>query len=778
MLYSTLIFIFRNFLRNLSFSVIAMSSLVVGLTTAILMFVWVEYELNYNATIPDNDRIFALLIHEEVEGEIDTQEGTNIPLLDFLTREVPEVESVSRIDNSRIIITIGEKSIQKVGVYGDSSFFIVHRTELAGNAAKPFPDNNSIAISQTIADLLFEKGEALGKVIKVDHKKEYTVTAVYNPYPNNSDFKYIEFVLPYDAKVRASDDWTNYDIKLFDPSTAASVEQKINKKVAQLSGNTKSKSLLFCLNDWRLHWNFENGKSSGGRIVYVIVFSITGLFILIMACVNYMNIATARATKRTREIGVRKVTGATQLILIRQFMTESLIFTSLATGISLILVYLLLPLFNQLVEVNFSISFLDPVLWTGLVSVLIFTAILSGGYPAFLLSSFKPALVLKGNVHTGLSGAALRKSLVIFQFALSVIIIFCSLIMWQQTKFLLQKDLGYDKHGVINIWLDDERKYSLDNLRAMVLAHTSIKEAAFSGASPMEVNGYAECNRVAAPFASPMLFYGANVDDHVLSTLKFDIVQGRNFSSEFASDSTGFIISQRAADLLGFKNPIGERITYNMFGNQEGEIIGVIKDFQNDDIHTASKPVVFVFGKEQYLANMFVRYQEGKLEESVTHLKSVFEKIQPGIPLSYSFLDADFEDQLYREKQLGKMSIGFTIVTVSIACLGLFGLVLFNTQRRFKEIGIRKVLGASVNQMMMMLCRDFIKPALYSFVLAFPIAFYLMEKFLEGYASRIVISISSFVLVAAGMIVLVFVTIFFHSIKAANQNPVESLKVE
>ena len=778
MLRSTITFIFRNFIRNLSYSVIAMSSLVVGLTTAILLFVWVQHEVSYNKSIPDNERVFALLINEEVEGEIETEEGTSIPIMDFLTREVPEVESVSRVDNSRIVLTHGEKSVQKMGVYADSSFFNVHQTQVAGNAAKPFPTNRSIAISQTLADLLFEKGEALGKIITVDHKTEFTVTAVYQSYPDNSHFGYIEFVLPFDAKSRAGDEWVNYDIKLSDPSAVANVEQKIDKKFSELSGNANSKSLLFALSDWRLHWNFENGQSSGGRITYVIIFCVTGIFVLIMACVNYMNMATARATKRMREIGVRKVAGATKLVLVKQFMTESLIFTSLATGISLMGAYVLLPLFNQLVSVNFSISFSDPALWIGLSGVLFFTTLLAGAYPAFLLSSFKPALVLKGIVHSNMSGSGLRKSLVVFQFTLSVIIIFCALVMWQQTDFLLKKDLGYDKHRVINVWLDDDRNFSLENLRASILAHSSVESVAFSGASPMEINGYAECNRAASPLAEPLLFYGANIDEHTLATLKFELVQGRNFSSELASDSNNFIISQKAADLLGFKNPIGERITYNMYGDQEGEIVGVIADFQNDDIHIGSNPVVFSLGKPQYIYNMFVRYEEGKVEEATTHLKSIFEKIQPGIPVAYSFLDSDFEGQLYMEKQLGNISVWFTIIVISLACLGLFGLVLFNTQRRVKEIGIRKVLGASVNQMMFMLCRDFMKPVLYSFALAFPAAFYLMEKYLENYASRIAISVGSFALVGSGMIILVLITISYQSLKAANQNPVESLKTE
>jgi putative ABC transport system permease protein len=779
MLSSIIKLLFRNFTRNLSYSFITMSSLVVGLTTAILIFVWMRHEFSFNRDMPDSDRVYALLANEVVDGEIVTQEGTNFPLMDFLTNEIPEIESVTRIDNSRVLLTNGEKSVQKIGVYADSGFFQVHPPQpIAGDFERPLKDKHSIVISQKLADLLFENKYALGKTILIDRKNEFTVAAVYASFPDNSSFDYIEFILPYDSKPRTSDEWVNYDVKLFSAVTRETVEKKIDKRYSQVFRHDKTKSLLFCLEDWRLHWSFENGKVSGGRIVHVVVFCITGLFVLIMACVNYMNIATARATKRTREIGVRKMTGATQKMLIRQFLTESMMITCISAFISLMLAYLILPLFNSLIGINLTIAFSDPTLLLGLLFICVYAGLLAGGYPAFLLSSFKPAVVLKGNLYPSLSGATLRGGLVIFQFTLSIIIIFCSLVMWQQTNYLLKKDLGYDKHRILNIWLQDDVRYSFDNLRAEVLAHTSIESASFGGASPMEVNGYADCNRVVSPFLSPLSFYGANVDENLLTTLKFDFIQGRNFSSDLASDSLNFVITQKAADLLGLKNPIGEKITYNMFGSQEGEIIGVIKDFHNDDIHTSIKPVVFVLGKRQYLRNMFVRYREGKSEEAISHLTGVFEKIQPGIPLSYSFLDADYEGQLYREKLIGNISIWFTAIAITIACLGLFGLVLFNTQRRTKEIGVRKVLGASVGQVTTMLFRDFLSPVIFSFALAFPIAYYLMQKFLEDYSYRIIISVNSFMLVGFGMTLLVLMTISYQSFSAASQNPVKSLKVD
>lgn len=727
----------------------------------------------------DHDRIFALLLNDNVEGEIRTEEGTNIPLMDFLANEVPEVEAVTRIDNKNMMLANNEKAIHKTGVYADSGFFAVHIPDQShGNIDRALANNHSVAVSTTLAHELFGETEAIGKTVLVDRNTEFTITSLFSPYPENSDFRYIHFVLPFNARPKDADDWVSYDLKLLDPSTRESVEKKIDQKIAQLLPQGEAKSLLFPVTDWRLHWSFENGNVSGGRITYVMIFSISGLFVLVMACINYMNISTARSTKRMREIGVRKMTGATQRNLVRQFMIESLIMTSAAALCSIGLAYLLLPFFNQLVGVHLILLFSDPWIIMGLASIVLLTSLLAGSYPAWILSSFKPITVLKNNLYPGMGGSSFRKVLVSMQFALSVVMIFCSLITWQQTDFLLKKDLGFDKHRIINIWLDEDLRPSFENLREQVQSHTAIESAALAGASPIEVNGYAQCNRVTAPLASPLLFYGANIDDHALKTLNFEFVSGRNFSKEHASDSLNFIVTQQAVDLLGFDDPIGQRISFDMFGYQEGEIVGVIKDFQHDDIHTAIKPVVFVFGKPAYLNNMFVKYKDGKMNEALMHIKSTFNQLQPGAPVDYSFLDSDFETQLHREKLLSNISITFTAIAISIAGLGLFGLVLFNCERRTKEIGIRKVLGASATQMSVMLCWDFMPQVFYSFLLAFPVGYFVMQKFLESYASHIAISFTSFLLVTAFMLLMVLITAFYQSIKAAKRNPVESLKTE
>lgn len=776
MLYSTLILTLRNFFRNLSYSFIILSGLVVGLTTAILVFLWVEYELSFDRYHHDNERVFAVLMNEVVDGGIETYEETPAPLADYLNSEISEVESFTRFDNTQGLLSYGAKSIQRYGMYVDSGYFDVFHPEIiSGNSAQPFPDNKSIVISRELAQLLFDSDDVLGNVITLDKTNDFKVTGVFSEFPENSSLRSYEFVLPFHAKPREIDEWQNYYVKLSNKDMCKAVEAKIDEKLSEFLGNQNTKSLLFCLTDWRLHWSFENGKVSGGRIVYVIIFSVTALFILIMAAINYVNIMTASAAKRAREIGVRKVTGATQYVLIRQFLTESLSMTFAATFISLLVSYLLLPFFNQLTGVELTISFANPVFLVGLFSMALFMGLLAGSYPAFLLSSLKPAIILKGNSSTVLTGAGLRKSLIVFQFTLSTILIFSAMVMQQQTNYLLRKDLGYDKTNVINIWLPAEFPVSLQSFKEEIAMHASVSSVGLCGASPMEVNGYAEVRWPGKTHKNPVMLNGVTADHDLLPALKFELVQGRNF---IPSDSSNFIINQKAADLLGFSDPIGQTITYSMFGDQEGKIVGVIKDFHNEDIHAPIDPVIFAFTSENNLNNLFVRYTDGQLEEALDHIKTTFNKFQPDISLPYSFLDNDFENQFYQEKLLGRFSTWATIIAFIIAGIGLFGLTIFNTQKRAKEIGVRKVLGASVMQILILLCRDFLRPILISILLAFPLSYYLMARFLEGYAFRIDIPALSFIVVGMVMIVFVLLVVSYQSLLAAVKNPVESLKTE
>ncbi|HEY0651471.1 MAG TPA: ABC transporter permease [Chryseosolibacter sp.] len=777
MLQSLVILAFRKFIKNLSYSIIAVGGLVIGLTTAILVFLWGRYELTYDRYHPDNERVYAVMINERIEGAIETYDETPVPLMEKLSFEVPEVEAVTRFDNTRAQLSFNNISVLKYGAYADTSYFDVFNPSIvAGDVHNPLSDNQSIAISQSLSRLLFGSESAIGKVVLVGVKQDYKVTAIFSDFPDNSSLSHYSFILPFNSRVRSEDEWQNYFVKLTSSAVEHNAERKIDAALHAFMGDRNSSSLLFPLTDWRLHWNFENGKIAGGRIVYVVTFLLTAVFILIMACVNYVNLSTASAAQRAREIGVRKMTGATQRILAQQFLLESFVLTLMAMALAMLLAYLVLPHFNQMTGIPLEFTVVDPFFLAGMGCILLFTTVVAGGYPAFLLSRIKPVLVLKGNLTSSLTGGQIRKMLVVFQFTLSVILIFAAIVLRKQTDFLLTKELGYDKTNVINIWMPQDANLWFHAFKSEVERHSDVVSAGYGGASPMEVNGSAEVTWDGKPNDEPMFLNGVSADHSMLDALKFTFVQGRNFSPDRPSDSSAFVITHSAARKLGFTDPVGQTITYKMFGEQQGQIIGVINDFQNEDIHAPMDPVIFVMTSPKYLTNLFVRYRGDNLEKLLAHIKTVHNKFKPGESLDISFLDSDFENQFFRERFLGNISVWFTGIAVAIAGLGLLGLTMFDTQRRTKEIGVRKVLGAKVSQIVVMLCRDFLKPVLISFLLAFPLAYVLMDQFLEGYAFRITLSAVLFLSVGVLMTVFVLLTVSVQSIKAARANPVRSLK--
>lgn len=778
MLRSILSLTARHFFRNIYFSSLTLGSLVIGISVVILVGLWNRYEFSYDRQDPEAERVFLVMSNELFEGEIQTGEEFNVPLVDFLSKELPEVEAATRIDNTGQQLTVGDTRVRKDGIAVDSGFFRMFRTRIVeGNADRTFSSNRSMAISHVLAELLFRGESAVGKTIQLDGNREFFVTAVFEAFPRNNSLHYVDFVLPYESIPHAPDEWTDYYVKLLPGASIEGVQAKIDRKLAVLLPEGKTTSFLFALTDWRLHWNFVNGKPTGGRIVYVVIFTVTAAFILLMACINYINLATTRASRRAKEIGVRKVTGATQAILVRQFLTESVLLSVLATGISVLLVTLALPVVNAFTGLPLAVDWNDTILLAGLACITLFTGLAAGVYPAFLLSSMRPALVLKGNVFSALSGAGIRKVLVGFQFALSIGMIFTALMMWKQTDFLLKRDVGYDKHNVINVWLPTDVMRPNEALKTELVRHPSVKAVAYSGASPMEINGYADVRYAGMP-AEPVYLYGVTVDFDMIPALELRMVEGRNFSRHRPADSMNFIINRKAAELMGFDDPIGQRISYSMYSEKTGEIIGVIEDFHNDDIHLPIAPVIFVPGRTTELFNLFVRYEEGRMEEALAHLKTTFDRLYPGVHFAHSFLDEDFETQMSREIFLGKLSLALTGIAILIAVLGLLGLTMFSVERRTREVGIRKVLGASVPQVMVLFFREFTRPALVSMVVAFPVASYLLERYLAGFAYRIPFTLWSFLLVALGALTVLLLVVSFHTYKAAVSNPVEALKSE
>ncbi len=773
---------FRHLQRHTMYTFLSLSGLVIGLVTSLLIFMWIVDELSYDKQHPDNDRVFRVMYHErQANGEVLTLEETPSLLADYLKHEIPEVEKVSRAGFwERKLLSLGNTAAYFDGRFADAEFVSVFNlTLLAGDPKNLIPDNRSIIVSRRIAKTFFPNGDALGKFIQVDRKEEMKITGIYENHSRLSSLGE-EFLLPISVYL-GTPAWDNLDVgtyvKLKRADADAAVTEKIYDKINQERNISQTSLSMFRLTDWRLHWRFKDGKISGGRIDIVIAFGIIAAFILAMACINYMNLATARAAMRAKEIGVRKMSGATRRILVRQFLGESLVISFSAGLVSLLGIYLLLPLFSALTGKELTFVLFDAVFLTGAFTFSLISGLLAGSYPAFVLASLKPSTVLKGNLHEGLTGAVLRKYLVIFQFSLSLILIVSAVVIQQQVNFLRSRDLGFDQKNVLYIEPGQDSNLSVDVFRAEALRRPGIKYVVEGAANPMEINGVGTAVVPARGGNEQVVVNGATCDYDYLPALGFTFVSGRNFSRDHASDSNAFVITEKAADMIGFENPIGQSITYG----KTGTIIGVIRDFQNAEIHETAAPVIFFLGDKEsfgYWRRLFIGYRPGQLNEVRDYLKAVYEKLEPGLPLEFGFLDRDFDSQFRSDKLLGSLAIWFTVIAVAIACLGLFGLTLFNTQRRTKEIGVRKVIGASVANLVFMLCKDFSRPVIISITIAVPVAYLLLGQFLQRYPLHMDLPWMSFAVTSVALLAIALLTVSYQSFRAARQNPVEALKTE
>jgi ABC-type antimicrobial peptide transport system permease subunit len=761
-----------------------MGGLVIAITASMLLFSWVVNELNYDRQHPDNERVFMVLREKKLaDGQLVTGETTPAPIADYLKSEIPEIESICRVGfGQRVLLTSGERSIYTDGNFAEPSYFEVFNFPVTtGNKANLLPDNKSIVISEKLAQTLFDDSAILGKTIIVNNQLEFRVTGVFANHPVNSSLSG-EYILPffYHAQQELStwDDSNVYTyVKLNSTSAKPVVEEKIKDKIDAVRGTKETSLFLFGFTDWHLYYNEVVHRQPGGGIVYVIAFGLAGFFILVMACINFINISTARAAIRAREIGVRKMSGATRPVLICQFMVESLLITTIAVIFSLLLVYLSMPLFNAITGKELTVSVTDPKTIFGILAILLFTGVLAGGYPAFLLSSLKPATILKGNINSVFTGAGLRRGLVVFQFSLSVILIFSAIIIQQQLEFLKNKNLGFDKDNVMYFEPGRETVLSAEVFKVEALRNPNIEHVGQAAASPMEINGVGEVYWKVNGSKQSMLINNNPCDHDYLPTLGFELIKGRNFSPAMLTDSASVVITETAAELMGFEDPIGQIIDFGF----EAKIIGVVKDFHNADIHAAIAPVVFYLGNQETFGRwkrIFIRYKPGTQTDVMEYLKRVTQKLAPGMPYEFRFVDQDFEHQFAEDLRIGALSVFFTIIAIVVACLGLFGLTLFNTQRRTKEIGVRKVLGATITEVVVMLCKDFSRPIIIALILALPVAYFIMTDFLSMYQYHTQITLSTFIITGLILLALALLTVAYQSVYAAQRNPVDVLKTE
>jgi putative ABC transport system permease protein len=777
----------RNFARERVYALINLFGLVVGLTCGIFIFLWVADELRFDRFHNGHERIYEVMENQTYsDGQILTYDATPAPLAEKLRTEFAEVEqSCVHSWPQSILFTSGPLSTYQHGYYADAAFFRLFTFQVTeGDRDHLFADNNSVVITRKMADLYFPDESALGKTLLVDKEQEFRISGVVENTPGNSTMKF-DFVLPFSLYSKHSNrelSWGDHStltfVKLRKHAEAATFESKIKTLLHPLDNENRGINLfLFPLTDWRLFRDFENGaQTGGGRMNYIIMISAAAFFILVAACINFMNLATARAAKRAKEVGIRKVAGATRKNLVYQFLVESMLLSFVSLGFAVLIVHLLMPLFNMLSGKNMAVDYSDSLLIMGLLGITSFVGLLAGSYPAFFLSSFRPAAVLKGNLFSAQKGVSLRKTLVLFQFGLSVVLILCAVVINDQIQYMLNKDLGYDKEGIVHFQPRLGSLKNMESFKSELLQNPLIESVGQGYDHPMNIynNDIASWRGMNAN--ESITVQTTVCDSDYLKTLGLQLSQGRYFSSDVASDSTGFVINETCAALMGFSNPIGQRLKVY---TSEGRVIGVVKDFHNRDFYGSIDPVIFVRGQsDEKPMEVFVRYKKGEVVDAVGHVQQVYKKFEPVFPLELNFLDRDLELMYSRDIMIGQLSLCFMVVIIFIACMGLFGLTLYTTERRTKEIGVRKVLGASSLNVVWMLCKEFARPILLSLMFGFPVAFYLMERFLNQYQFHTELNSWAFLITGASVLTMATATVLYRAAKAAQTNPADTLRMD
>ena len=779
----------RNIINNKVYSAINVFGLAIGMAVTLIIALWVYKEYSYNRFLPNYKTVYQVRLNHNIEGTINNMNTVSLPLADVLRKEIPEIKYVAETDwNDNHSLMVDETKLYLKGMRTGSDFLKIFQYPFVkGNANAVLNDPYSIVLTESTAKSLFGNNDAINKTVRYDNKYDLKVAGILKDLPDNSSLQF-KYLIPFSFREQTTDwvkdartQWGNNSFQTFvalQPGISyAQVEPKIRNIVRTNSKMKKTEVMLHPLKDWELYSNFENGKATGGFIEYVKMFSIIGLLVLLIACINFTNLSTARSEKRTREVGVRKTIGSSRQSLIIQFLSESVLVSFIAFLISILLVELALPYFNQLTKGRISTPYSSPVFWMIMIAFVLLTGLLAGSRPAFYFSSFMPVKVLKRTVPTGRSTAWSRKILVVLQFSCSIALIISTVIIYRQIEHTKDRPTGYyqDRLMMTDMSADLNRNYKplkQDLLRSGVIENVARASSPATGIYSLTIIG----EWPGKTAGQESLNTGAiSVSENYFQTLGMSVKAGRDFYDEWKIDSGSVIVNEAALKKMGLKDPLNQFITWN--GNERARIIGVVKDAIMESPFTPVRPTVFTHGREGN-SIMYRLSKNISTRDALAKLTTIFNKYNPAYPYSYQFVDEEYANKFNLELLIGKLAGLFAVFAIFISCLGLFGLAAYMAEQRNKEIGIRKVLGASVSQVWLLLSKDFIVLVILSCVIASPIAFYFLQSWLQKYDYRITISPFVFIVAAIAAILITIVTVSFQAIKAALANPVKSLRTE
>lgn len=775
----------RNIIRSKGYAFINIGGLGIGIAASILIMVWVQFELSVDRFYEHSDRIYAVWRNAEMQGEIFTWDYTPAPYSDALKEKFPEVEETTRITEwDAQMLTVGTNSFYEESTFVDPGFFKIFSFEvLEGDPVTAMEDPNSIILTEAVAKKLFPDEDAMGKMVLVEKSLDFMVKAIIKDLPENTDFKF-KFFLPF-RKLEdmgwASPNWNNNSFRTFVLLQKGTDVNTFNEKFSGFTAMhmeaTGTSDFLFPMSDLHLHSKFENGQSVGGKIELIRLFSIIAVIVLLIACINFINLSTAQSQNRAKEVGVRKVTGAGRGMLISQFLVESILITLFAFVIAILIVSLSLPWFRDLIGKNLQNPFEQPYFWVLSTVYIFIIGVLAGSYPAFLLSSFSPSIVFKTKLTTNKYWINPRQALVVMQFAIVAILISSVWIIRDQMSFVQSRDLGLDKENLIFHPVTEPIRKSKLALREELLAMPEVASVSYTFSPLTDIHSD----------TGGMIWQGQNEEDkrnisrmgsdaNLVETAGMELMAGRDIDVyTYPSDSSAVIINEKALEIMGFEEPLGQVI---QDGDLNFTVVGVVKDFIMESPFDEVQPIV-VFGPKRNLNFLHIRLKEGlDLQSTMENLADVFSKFNPDAPFEYSFVDQIHANKFTNQQRTSKLMGIFTGLAIIISCLGLFGLAAYIAEQRRKEISVRKVLGASVPGLVRLISSEFTKLVLIAVLLGIPVAWYFMDSWLQSFAYRTSIDWKIFLWTSVMALLIAFLTVSSQAIKTALINPAKILKDE
>jgi putative ABC transport system permease protein len=784
----------RSLLKNKVFSLINICGLAAGMAVVILIGLWIYDELSFNKYHKNYNRIAQVKQNQNFNGKIETWPGMPLPLGNELRNSYGNNFKYVVMSSwpEAHFLAVGNNSIPKSGNFMEKDGAELLSLKMLKGSRKALYEPSSILLSASTAKVFFGNEDPMEKEVKIDNKLLVKVAGVYEDIPLNSDFNETEFVTTWEQKLKM-DPWIKslenpwgmngfmVYVQLAENTDINRVSAKIKdakiKNVSAEDAKFKPEIFLQAMSRWHLYEKYENGKNTGGKIEFVWLFAITGIFVLLLACINFMNLSTARSEKRAKEVGIRKAIGLVRSQLVKQFFSESFLVVLMAFIVAILLVLCFLPFFNQVANKQIALPWFNPIFWMISFLFCLFTGFVAGSYPALYLSSFQPVKVLKGTFKVGRLALLPRKFLVVTQFTVSIILIIGTIIVFRQIQYAKDRPIGYNRQALISMQMFTNDIHSHFETFRNELTNTGVVSAIAESSGPL--TGVWQSNGdITWPGKDPNLavdFANTAVSYDFGKTVGWQFLSGRDFSKEFVTDSNAFVINESAAKFMGLKNPAGEIISWD---GHPFKIIGVIKDMIMQSPYTAVAPSLFYIGRDNAAFIHIKLKPDQSISAAIGKIESGFKKYAPGAPFIYKFADEEYAKKFGDEERIGKLAAVFAILAIFISCLGIFGLAAFTAAQRTKEIGVRKVVGASVFSLWKLLSKDFILLVFISFLIAMPMAYYFMHNWLQQYAYRTNISLWIFAIVCLEALLITLLTVSFQAIKAALMNPVKSLKSE